>query len=382
MHDLSINLPAKLVVGNDVLSAAGAICRSFGHRALIVSESVMREVGHVTTLTDVLRGAGIEPIVFDKLLPGSTAEVAGDIATLVRASKTQVIVALGGVRTMALARIVANIAHGDATVEDLMTGAPPDAALPCVEIPATYRHHFMLRSECVVRHPRTGIAQVARIASGTVRGVVVDAALTATMSRNYALAAMMDSLLAAVEAYSTADAAALLPATVLERAIGELQAAARIGARNPTDTRYRTRATEAGVLTAVGIGTAGQGMGGALAYALNAAFGLPTSWVATILLPHVVDQLATRAPQRCAVIARVLGESVDGITVTEDALRAPRAVRKVVSQMELPARLRDLDVTLDELVEVTADGERYPFLAQVPGGSEPADLRRLITAAY
>ena len=381
MYGLSINLPARLVVGSNVLSAVGRICRSLGHRALIVSESVIREVGHITTLTNVLRDAGIEPIVFDELLPGSTAEVAGEIATLVRASKTQMIVALGGVRTLSLARIVANVARGDATVDDLMEGAPPDAALPCVEVPTTYRHHFMLRSECVARNPHTGAAQVVRIASGTVQGVVVDAALTATMSRNYALAAIMDSMLAAVEAYSTVEAAALLPATVLERAIGEFQTAASIAARNPADTRYRTRASEAGVLTALGIGASGQGMGGALAYALNGRLRLPTSWVATILLPHVMDQLVTRAPERCAAIARVLGEP-GGIIATEDALHAPRAVRKVLSRTELPTRLRDLDVTHDELAEATADTDGFPFLAQVPGGTATDDLHRLISAAY
>lgn len=384
MHGLSIDFPARLEIGSDVLGAVGRMCRPFGNRALIVSESVMREAGHIAALTDVLRNVGVEPMVFDELLPGSTAEVASEIATLVRASKTQMIVALGGVRAMSLARIVANVAQGKASVDDLMNGNPPEEALPCVEVPATFRHHFMLRPECVARNPRSGAAQIVRVAAGTVQGVVVDAALTATMSRKYALAAIMDSLLAAVEAYSTAEAAALLPATVLERAISELQASARTGARNPGDTRYRVRAAEAGVLTAFGISASGQGMGGALAYALNARLRLPTSWVATILLPHVVDQLVTRAPEQCAAIARVLGEPVGGIIAADDAPRAPRAIRKVLSQLDLPTRLRDLDVTLDELIEATSDADAggFPFLAKVPGGTGTIDLRHLVSSAY
>jgi alcohol dehydrogenase len=211
--------------------------------------------------------------------------------------------------------------------------------------------------------------------------VVLDTGFSQTLSSKYALAAILDTLLAAIEGFFSTDSS-LYSDTLLQRAITELHASALMGVRNPTDTRFRYRAAEAGMLTAMGVGVAGQGIGGVLSYVMNARFNLPKSWVSTILLPHVVDLLTPRNAEKAAQVAAALGEPVEGIRAVDDAPRAGRGVRKLLSQLDLPVRLRDLDVAHEDLSAAADDALEYPGLSSVPGGAAPDVLQQLVANAY
>jgi len=100
------------------------------------------------------------------------------------------------------------------------------------------------------------------------------------------------------------------------------------------------------------------------------------------MLPHVVDALIPVAAEKMVGFAKALGEPVEGIIAQEEAHRAARATRKIVSQLDLPTRFRELDVELDDLLEVA---ESAASLGMVRNASIPvsaAELQQMIKAAY
>lgn len=381
MDTFRLSLPHFLTYGTDIIGELPDLVRRFGTRAMVISESVMHEGQHITRVKEILKRNGIEVMVYDELMPGSPSSRIDEIASLARASRTQVVIGVGGMRVLSSARCVANIAAEKGTIAGLLKGELPVEPLPYIEVPSSYRNHLMMRDEVIMRDPMDGRARIVRIAHGTVRAVLVDTAFTQTLSGKYALAAIIDTLLAAIEGFFS-PARNAFSEPLLERAIADLTAAARIGIRNPADSRFRARAAAAGVMTAMGLASTGQGMGGALAYAINARMSLPKSWVATILLPHVMDALAGRDPEQAAATARALGEPVEGIIEAEDAPRAARALRRLLSHLDIPARLRDLDVTLEELSAVADEAAQLSLVTNVPGGAANADLRQLVSAAF
>ncbi|MDA3950666.1 MAG: iron-containing alcohol dehydrogenase [Spirochaeta sp.] len=379
MQNFLLRVPPFLAFGQDVLPRLGAIAREHGKRALIVSEGVLHEGNHVDRVVEILKRAGMETMVYDELMPGSPASTIDELASLARASRSSVVVGLGGMRVLSVARCVSNIAAGSSRIGDLLDGKTPDSSVPYIEVPSSYRNHLMMRDEAIVTD--AGRARIVSIAPGTVRAVVLDTGFSQTLSSKYALAAILDTLLAAIEGFFSTDSS-LYSDTLLQRAITELHASALMGVRNPTDTRFRYRAAEAGMLTAMGVGVAGQGIGGVLSYVMNARFNLPKSWVSTILLPHVVDLLTPRNAEKAAQVAAALGEPVEGIRAVDDAPRAGRGVRKLLSQLDLPVRLRDLDVAHEDLSAAADDALEYPGLSSVPGGAAPDVLQQLVANAY
>lgn len=381
MQSFVLQVPQTVVFGQDVLPQLGPIAQRLGDRAMIISESVLQEGRYVERVADILKRAGLEIMVYDELMPSTPSIVIDEIASLAKASKTQLIVGLGGMRVLSMARCVASITVERMKVWDYIEGRVPTSTLPYIDIPSSYRNHLLMRNECIVRDSSDKRARIVPVPVGTVRAAIVDTTLTQTLSSKYAVAAILDTLLAAIEGYFSTFSS-LYSDTLLLRAIGELHKAATTAIRNPHDTRFRSRAAEAGLLAALGLSITGQGMGGALSYAVNARFHLPKSWIATILLSHVVEILGMRDVEKMALVAGALGEPVEGIIAAEDAPRASRAVRRLLSHVDLPARFRDLDVTLDELSVAAEEAAEFRMNAGVPGGTSAADLQQLIAEAY
>jgi alcohol dehydrogenase len=66
----------------------------------------------------------------------------------------------------------------------------------------------------------------------------------------------------------------------------------------------------------------------------------------------------------------------------DDAPRAVRGIRKLLSQLDLPVRLRDMDVAHEDLSAATSEVLEFPGLSSVPGGVSAAELQRLVASAY
>jgi alcohol dehydrogenase len=381
MQSFVLQVPSTVVFGQDVLPQLGPIAARLGNRAMIVSESVLQEGHYVERVADILKRAGVEVMVYDELMPSTPSVVVDEIASLAKASKTQLIVGLGGMRVLSIARCVASVAVDRLRVWDFLEGKKITQTLPYIDVPSSYRNHLLMRNECVVRDSSDKRALIVPVPHGTIRAAVVDTTLTQTLSSKYAIAAILDTLLAAIEGYLSSSAS-MYSDTILLKAIGALYKAAMTALKNPHDGRFRSRASEAGLLASMGLAITGQGMGGALSYAINAQFHLPKSWIATILLPHVVEVLSVRDVEKMARVAASIGENVEGIIAADDAPRAARGIRRLLSHVDLPVRFRDLDVTLDELSSAAEAASEYAMNANVPGGISSSDLQQLIAEAF
>jgi alcohol dehydrogenase class IV len=69
------------------------------------------------------------------------------------------------------------------------------------------------------------------------------------------------------------------------------------------------------------------------------------------MLPHVLEWSAIGCPEKLALIARAMGENVDGLSVRDAAERALAAVRRLCAEVEMTETLRSHDVTEDILRE-------------------------------
>ncbi|MFP4427170.1 MAG: iron-containing alcohol dehydrogenase [Spirochaetaceae bacterium] len=353
MDSLKVQFPETILFGSETLQKLGSTVRQYGDRVLLVSESVLHEGNHIGNAQDLMVREGIDVLLFDELMPGSTAAAVDEVLSLARASKAKAIVGMGGMRVLSIAKTAAAIASGKHSVNELLNGGVRfEAPLPYVEVPSSYRNHFMLRDAVILKDGVSKDFRILKVPNSTTKAVVVDTNLTHTLSQKYAVSAMMDTLLAAVEGYLS-NAANVLSDTVLIRAVRLLKEAILGSVRSPTDMRYRRRASEAGLLTAMGLSQSEQGVGGAISYAVNSRFEVPKSWVATVLLPHVLETHVSHRAEKLSDISAALGETVDGIMPEEDAQRSVRAVRRMLGMIELPSRLRDLDLSMDDLAELS-----------------------------
>lgn len=378
--DFTFEIPTRIQFGPDVVNRIGSIAESFGNRALLVTETSLKEAGHISRVREILRKRLVDSIIFDNISTRNSEATLERIVSTARAGHVQMVIGLGGMRVLSAARFAAMVGHSALSMTNVLDGrGVREAALPYVEIPSCYRNHFMFQDRCVVAI--TDGVRVLDTQPGINRHVLVDPNLTGSLPEKYSVALMLDALLAAVEGYLSKRATFIAEALLIE-AIGLLGHALEGSAEAPGDMRHRYQASRAGVLTSLGIAASSQGPGGAITYTLSSLFHVPKAWVAAVLVPHVIDFNTSVRTEKLARIASALGEDTEGIDLTQSAYRASEAVRRLIGRLGLPGRLREYNLELDDMVAASEAAASMEMAATGPAPVTAQEIYDLIKQAF
>jgi alcohol dehydrogenase class IV len=382
MPDILFHIPTRVVFGLDTINRIGQIVSEYGDRAFLVTEAILYEGKTINKVQDILDKKGTQYIVFDEVIPNATSRTVDDGVTLARGAHAEVVIGLGGMRALSIAKAIAMTVPSGQDMDEFLSGVQPQTPpLPYVEVPTTCRNPFMFLDEYLVADGRDRTCRIGRAQKGITKAVLIDPKLSLTLPAKYTATTVMDALLASVEGYLSSRAN-FLSDTCFMRAIETLGTVIREGIQNVDDIRMRMNASMAGLLIALGLTTSKLGIGSALSFAINARYMAPKSWVSTILLPYVLDFAVNVRGDRIAQVARLLGEDISDAAPVEAPVRAIEAVRRIISSLGLPGRLREFDLTLDEMFEVAGVARSFDMMNYLPRVVSTEDIYEMIKGAF
>jgi alcohol dehydrogenase class IV len=382
MPDILFHVPTRVVFGLDTVNRIGQLAAEYGERAFLVTEAILYEGKVINKVQEILDKKGVQHIVFDEVVPNATSKTVDDGVTLARGSHADVVIGLGGVRTLSTAKCIAMTATASNDMDDFLSGVQPqNAPLAYVEVPTTCRNPFAFTEEYLMVDGRDRTGRIGRAQKGITKATLIDPKLSVTLPAKYTATTIMDTLLGCIEGYLSARAN-FLSDTYFTRAIEMLGAMIKDGIQSVDDIRMRMNASVAGLLMALGLSTSRQGIGAALSYAINARFMAPKSWVATILLPSVMEFAVNVRGDRIAQIAKLMGEDVSDVSSVEAPVRAIDAVRRIIASLGLPTRLREFDLSLDEMIEVAGAARSFDMMNYLPRVVSTEDIYELIKSAF
>jgi alcohol dehydrogenase class IV len=359
MAELSFSFPGKFFFGSDVLNLLGPLAGAFGTRAILIADAVLHENRHIERIQDILRKKSIDCILLDDAVSPKTRRTAQDIVEFSKASRIQIFLGLGGTRILNIARKTACLASGQKTREGL------PIPLPYIEMPTVFRNPYLITDAYVDTDALNRRPVLVPSAEGLLKAVLIDPSLSASLSPKFTGTLMLDTLLLAIEGYLSANANFFSDAQFLA-AIELLGEGIAEAIRGVKDLRPRVKASQAGVLCAFGTGTTGLGVGVALSFALHTLFNVPKSWAAAILLPHILDILTESRTEKMATVAKLLGQDIFGLETEAAARTVPAQARRLIAQMYLPGRLRDLNLKLDELIDAAEAASGFDAGRRLP----------------
>ena len=382
MPDILFQVPTRVVFGLDAISRIGQIVAEYGERAFLVTEAILYEGKVINRIQEIFEKKGVPCIVFDEVVPNATSRTTDDGVTLARGSHADVVIGLGGIRALSIAKSIAMTVPSENDMDEFLSGVQPQSPpLPYIEVPTTCRNPFMFLDEYLIVDGRDRTGRIGRTQKGITKTVLVDPKLSLTLPAKYTATTIMDTLLGCVEGYLSARAN-FLADTYFTKAIQILGALIAEGMQNIDDLRGRMNASMAGLLLGLGLSTSKLGIGSALAFAINSRFMAPKSWVSTILLPSVLEFAVNVRGDRIADIARLLGEDISQAPSVEAPVRAIDAVRRIISSLNLPTRLREFDLSLDELIEVAGAARSFDMMNYLPRVVSTEDIYEMIKSAF
>ncbi len=378
MQQVVFDIPVKTYMGSDVLGRLGEEAAPSGNRALIITGTNVSDTGLPERVEQILASKGISSIIFNSIGPDTTAEAADDAGKLAASGKAQMIVGLGGVKTLSIARAAALLTPSGMRADDYLDGLKPSAApLPFYGIPTAGRDPFMFKDSLMLTDGRSRACSLVGTSGCYPQAVFIDPDTAATIPSATFTFSLMETFMYAVEGYMS-ERGNFLSENLFLKAISAVVTSEQRQGENNTDREAFLKAARAGMVTAMGLSMAGPGIGAAMSMIISSRFRVPRVLAAAVVLPLSLEHCLKFCPEKVARLAPILNESVDGISTVEAAERVIEKIRHLIGLKRVQMRLSEFGVTVDDLSGIAESVRRFGFVSQLPAPVSVEDLIRML----
>ncbi len=351
------SVPVKLDFGVGVSGKVGAEFKKLGcSKALVVTDKGIVGAGILDKIKQSLDSAGVKSAIFSGVKPNPTIENVEEGSKIYESENCDCIVGLGGGSCMDCAKGIGVAITNPGHVKDYEVGKkePENAIPPTITIPTTAGTGSEVNPAGVITDSKIKTKWVFFNDKAAPRLALADPELTLTLPPRLTAGQGLDVLAHTVEAYtsgfsnSVADALALYAMDLVNNNLR--QAFSKGG-----DIEARSNMLLASVFSGVAECNSYVGNDHALSQALGGYYDLPHGLLCGILLPSVMEFNMPTAPKKFVVIAKTLGENVDGLSIMEGADLAVYAVKRLLSDLEVPT-LKELGVKEEDIPKVAERG--------------------------
>ena len=312
-------------------------------KAFVCSDPDLIKFGVTKKVTDILDGASISYDIFSDIKANPTVENVQAGVAAYKASGADCIVAIGGGSSMDTAKAIGIIITNPefADVISLEGVAPTkNKCVPIIAVPTTAG----TAAEVTINYVITDAANNRKMVCVDVHDIpvvaVVDPDMMATMPKGLTAATGMDALTHAIEGYITKGAWKMSDMFHI-KAI-EIIAKSLRGAVDNTDEGREGMALGQ-YIAGMGFSNVGLGIVHSMAHPLGALYDTPHGVANAIILPTVMEYNAPETGDKYRDIAKAMGvEGTDAMTVEDARKAAIDAVKKLSTDVGIPADLKDI----------------------------------------
>ena len=325
MSNVTWSFPTTVVFGNGSISVLGEhVRRASGTRALIVCDPGVVKAQIAERVREVLEGAGIPSLVFDRVDPNPVLENVTNGVAAYRSHGADIIVSVGGGSPLDAGKLIALKTTHDRPLEEYDDAIGGDAHItsnvpPIINVPTTAGTGSEVGRSGVITLEATGRKTVIFSPHLMAKAAILDPELTVSMPPRVTAAAGFDALTHCIEAYLSlgdhpmADGIALMG---IELAAKHLPRAALAGA----DLVARGAMMKAAMMGAVAF-QKGLGVCHSLAHPLSSEKNLHHGLANALCLPAVVDFNNVTVPDRVERVRRIVDLTATSLSNGLRALR-------------------------------------------------------------
>ncbi|MFV3413450.1 iron-containing alcohol dehydrogenase [Pseudomonas nitroreducens] len=385
MQPFSFATTAQILCESGSAARLGELCRERGaQRVLIVTDPGITRLNMLDGVLPGFSMAGVAVEVFDQVLADPPESIVRDAAEQARRMAAQLVVGFGGGSSMDVAKLVALLAHPQATqgLKDVFgVGNARGPRLPLIQVPTTAGTGSEVTPIAIVT---TGETTKMGVVSPHLLPdlAVLDAELTLGLPPAVTAATGIDAMVHAIEAYTS---------KLKKNPLSDLLAreALRLLALNLDEAVHNGRNREARQAMLLGACLAGQAFANApvaavhaLAYPLGGHFHIPHGLSNALVLPEVIRFNAPNASPLYAELAPLLL----GQRLRSDTDRTEQFIAELADlspRSGLPSRLRDAGVPEDSLPRLAADAMlQQRLLVNNPREVSESDALAIYRAAF
>ena len=386
MADFTFRISPNIMLGSYTTSRMGQFVLEYGNRVMLIIDPILKENGVAEKIKQSLSDRQIDFFIFDEISDGATSKNIEAAVNIAKDAHVQSIVAAGGGKTLCIARAVSSILKdiidGKDFYEFIDGKLPSNEPVPLICVPTSIRDSFVFTNYIPVIDSRSSKIKLMNSKTGLCRLVIFDPNLNVTLSQNQLDSMSIEIIGLVIESYLSqksnffsemlAEKAASLMKLFLEGSAG-----ASISA-----TSQEELLAQCGCIASLAVGASSIGTATLLSLCINSRFKIPRSILTAILLPYVIADAAKFKLDRVAKIARLLGVASESDDDEQAASLLSEIVRQRIAAANLPARLKELNLQIEQLALSVEDASALEFVNTLPRSMNSDSLFELIKTAY
>jgi alcohol dehydrogenase len=358
-----------------------------GMKPLIVTDKGITGAGITKQITDLLDEAGMQYVVFDDTIPNPTDTNVQDGVDAYKKNDCDSLITLGGGSSHDCGKGVGLVIANGGTIHDYeCVDQSTEPMPPYVAVNTTAGTASEMTRFCIITDTSRKV-KMAIVDWRVTPGIALDDPLLMMgMPPSLTAATGMDALTHAVEAYVSTIATPMTDSAA-EKAIELIATHLRPAVANGNDIVAREGMCYAQYLAGMAFNNASLGHVHAMAHQLGGFYDLPHGECNAILLPHVSNFNLIAKMDRFVKIATLMGENVDGLSPREAAERALVAIRKLSTDIGIPAGLIELgkrygkEVSAKDIDTMTGNAQKDACGMTNPRTPTDDDVKAIYKAA-
>jgi len=364
-----------IAFGEDALSH---LDQNICSRAFIVTDAVMRDIGHLQHVIDRLQGSGVVCDSFAEVEPDPGVEIVQRCAARMQEFAPDWVIGLGGGSCLDAAKAAWFLYERPdvdlAAVTPFETFGLRNKAR-FVTIPTTAGSGAEVTAAAVI----TDIEKIRKMEVASFELIpdvsVVDPWFSSQLSPRLTADTGIDAMTHAVEGFTSTFANDFSDALCLHAARLVFEYLPRAYHKGMHDPEAREKMSNAATMAALGMGNSHIALAHAMGHSAGTVFGLPHGRVTGMFLPYAIEFTAKGGAGRYLELAHGLGWAADD--EAQAANMIVLALRNLLREVEQPLSLKEAGISkedfaanLDSLCDrmemdsALATGRRFPYREQ------------------
>lgn len=382
MADFIFKISPNIILGSYIATRLGQHASDWGDRFMLVVDPILKESGTTAKITQSLDERGVEYFVFDEIPSTASTETLKDALLLARESHVHGVIAVGGGRTLNLAKAVCALYREKGDLYEYIDGkAATTSPLPLICVPTTVRDSFIFTDRTPVSDARSTKIRLLKTQNGLCKLVLWDPNLQINLTEKQSACMSIEVLSFAIEGYLS-QKSNFFSDMIIEKSVQLLSYALDGVPSLSITTPQEVLLTQGGCMASLGGASSSFGVANLLANAINSRYQISRSLTTAILLPYIIEDAASYRADKLATLAKLL-RACPQETETSDAVTAlTEYVRQKIAKVNIPARLKDLSLTIEQLSLAAEDAGELDLMNSLPRSMTTDDLFDLIKRAY
>ena len=374
MKDFTFNVPQDIIFGKGSLKRLPELLEKSGSKKmLLISGPVLKKIGMVEKVEEIVKASGIEVEVFTDVEANPSVATVDKATEAYKKAGATSIVAFGGGSPMDVAKAVGVLAKYGGEIGDY-EGAHkvPGPIVPIIAIPTTAGTGSEVTAFSVItdeaRNYKLTVFSYELIPSYA----LLDPELVMTSPASVAAACGVDALIHAWEAYTSRDASPFSDA-MAEKAMELIGSNLRRFVANRQDEEAAAAMLSGSMFAGIAFAWARLGNIHAMSHPVSAFFNVPHGVANGILFPYIVKYNEEAAFGKYQKIYNYISTEKKCESEFSKGM-LEQAVRELNTQVGIPAKLSDAGVTDEYFAQMTEDAMKSGNIAVNPRKTGSEDI--------